>query len=71
VKSARLTDIESRAGVAPPTTTVPTAPTGADGEGTGLDAIGDGEVGGLLGAGLGAGGVDTAGVVIGAVEGAA
>ena len=53
MNSAPLTAIDNRAGVAPPTTTVPAGPTGADVVGAGLDAIG--EAGALLAGGLGGG----------------
>jgi hypothetical protein len=79
VKSAVLTAIDSRAGVAPPTTTVAAGPTVVDVVGAGLDAIGgagavlEGELGGGLDPTLGneLSGGDGTGVVIGEFDGSA
>ena len=69
LNSAPLTAIDNRAGVAPPTTTVPATPVEVDVVGAGLDGIGEaGELlGGALEGELG-GGLDAT-VTVGALDG--
>jgi hypothetical protein len=77
LNSAPLTAIDNRAGVAPPTTTVPTEPVVIDGVGAALDSIGEagalleGELGGGLDATLAVGALDGESTGAGEFEGAA
>lgn len=66
LNSAPLTAIDNRAGVAPPTTTVPAVAAAIDVVGAGLDAIG--EAGALLEGELGGGGLDAT-LAVGALDG--
>jgi hypothetical protein len=77
LNSAPLTAIDNRAGVAPPTTTVPAGPAAIDVGGAGLDAIGEaggplvGELVGWLDATVAVGALDGETTGAGELEGAA